>query len=192
MTSKILNILCKTTWMSSFILLTMSKAVLWRGLSDDVLFECNFSQDSCRMENQEVTEAQWQRTFLNEGGISGYALVVRGNEAQNHIARILTPNLSTLGLREGCLSFRYYLEGMKPVSLSVIKQGYVTQYVFSTAYKTEGHWKQAAVDVQFLGDYAMFYFEADTQVQDFDDSLVAISDIKITSQTCVEMKQRSE
>lgn len=84
----------------------------------------------------------------------GYAMAVTGNEAHNHIARFLT-DFETGNANSGCLTFKYFIDGLTPASLACIKQGFVTQYVFATARKTQDHWGQAEVDVQFHGDKVM-------------------------------------
>ncbi|GBM99528.1 hypothetical protein AVEN_85295-1 [Araneus ventricosus] len=82
-------------------------------------------------------------------------MVVRGNTATNHFARLQTPHLSTNDARTGCMRFRYFISGRTPASLSVIKQGFVTQYIFANGHKTEDHWESAELDVEFLGDKVM-------------------------------------
>ncbi|KFM62053.1 hypothetical protein X975_06616, partial [Stegodyphus mimosarum] len=152
--------------------------------SDGTLFTCSFRIDTCGMQNQLVTEAKWHRRYLIIGDRAGYAMVVKSKEAYNHFARFLTPYIQTQGAYKGCLRFHYFIDGRTPASLAVIKQGAVTKYIFATAYKTRDHWKYAEIDVDFLDDEVMFYFEADTKVQEFGDSIVAFTDLQITDHPC--------
>ncbi|XP_035229834.1 uncharacterized protein LOC118201790 [Stegodyphus dumicola] len=83
-------------------------------------------------------------------------MVVKGKEANNRFARFLTPYIQTQGSYKGCLRFHYFIDGLTPASLAVIKQGAVTKYIFATAYKTRDHWKYAEIDVDFLDDEVLF------------------------------------
>ncbi|CAL1281030.1 unnamed protein product [Larinioides sclopetarius] len=158
----------------------------WTGIftANEVLLSCSFTAGTCGMFNRPDSRAHWSREYLTIGGRYGYAMVVRGNTASNHFARLQTPHLSTNDVRSGCMRFRYFISGRTPASLSVIKQGFVTQYIFANARKTEDHWESAELDVEFLGDKVMFYFEADTRVQDYGDSVVAFTELTITTGSC--------
>ncbi|GFY78670.1 MAM domain-containing protein [Trichonephila inaurata madagascariensis] len=136
------------------------------------------------MFNRLDSRAIWKREYLSVGGRNGHAVVVRGNAANNHFARLQTPNLSTNDARMGCMRFQYFINGRTSASLAVIKQGFVTEYIYTNAHKTMDHWETAEVDFKILGDKAMFYFEADTKVQDYGDSMVAIADLTISTDSC--------
>ncbi|GIY02357.1 MAM domain-containing protein [Caerostris darwini] len=136
------------------------------------------------MFNRPDSRALWRREYLSIGGRNGPAMVVRGNDANNNFARLQTPNLVTNDAKTGCMRFQYFIKGRKPASLSVIKQGFVTKYIFANGHKTEDHWETAEVEVEFLGDKVMFYFEADTKVQEYGDSLVAFTDLTILTHSC--------
>nr|XP_042913186.1 uncharacterized protein LOC107448315 [Parasteatoda tepidariorum] len=151
---------------------------------DTILFSCHFVRGTCDMKNEERARAFWQNEYLHKGRRMGYAMVVRGNEAKNNFARFQTPFITTTGITQGCIKFKYFIEGRTPASIAVIKQGAVTQYLFATARRTEDKWEEAEIDVEFLGDQVMFYFEADTRTQDFGSSLVAFTDLVITSNPC--------
>ncbi|KAG8200328.1 hypothetical protein JTE90_028510 [Oedothorax gibbosus] len=168
-----------------FVFVAQQEIVLAR---NNAIFSCSFTQDACGMVNQ--ASAKWNKEFLTIGGRNGYAMVVRGNEAKNHFARLLTPDLSSQGARSACMRFLYFIDDRKPASLAVIKQGFVTKYLFGTARKTTDHWEYAEVDFEFLGDKAMFYFEADTRVQEYGNSVVAFTDLTITGGPCQGQQRR--
>ncbi|GFU30496.1 MAM domain-containing protein [Nephila pilipes] len=152
--------------------------------TSEILFKCPFLWDTCGMFNRPDSRALWRREYLSVGGRNGYAMVVRGNAANNYFARLQTPFLSTNDATMGCMRFRYFIDGRTPASLAVIKQGFVTEYIYTNARKTTDHWENAEIDFKILGDQTMFYFEADTKVQNYGDSTVAFADLRISTNSC--------